>query len=169
MTDGVAVFDGQGKLLNVNRAALEMLGGDLVEGESTFSHVITPLTDLTVEQFGQADTPLSREVVVGDRVLLLTFAPLALPEQGGEPSMGVVVVIHDVTEQRRLDSSRREFIANVSHELRTPLTNIKSYTETVLGKCRFARGKPNGLFAGGAGRERSDDPHCQGFAHAFAA
>ncbi len=132
LTDGVAAFDGQGRLLNVNRAALEMLSGDLVEGESTFSQVITPLTGLTVEQFGQEDTPLSREVVVGDRVLLLTFAPLALPGQGDEPSMGVVAVIHDITEQRRLDSSRREFIANVSHELRTPLTNIKSYTETVL-------------------------------------
>lgn len=45
---------------------------------------------------------------------------------------GVIAVIHDVTEQRRLDDARREFVANVSHELRTPLTNIRSYTETLL-------------------------------------
>ena len=41
-------------------------------------------------------------------------------------------MLHDITEQQRLEESRREFIANVSHELRTPLTNIKSYTETVI-------------------------------------
>ena len=42
-----------------------------------------------------------------------------------------MVVIHDVTEQRRTEELRREFVANVSHELRTPLTNIRSYAETL--------------------------------------
>ena len=45
---------------------------------------------------------------------------------------GVLVVIHDVTEQRRSEQLKREFVANVSHELRTPLTNIKSYAETIV-------------------------------------
>ena len=45
---------------------------------------------------------------------------------------GAMVVIHDVTEQRKSEQTRREFIANVSHELRTPLTNVKSYAETIL-------------------------------------
>lgn len=44
----------------------------------------------------------------------------------------MIAVLHDITEQRRLDDARREFVANVSHELRTPLTNIRSYTETLL-------------------------------------
>ena len=43
-----------------------------------------------------------------------------------------MVVIHDVTEQRKSEQTRREFVANVSHELRTPLTNVKSYAETLL-------------------------------------
>ena len=43
-----------------------------------------------------------------------------------------MVVIHDVTEQRKSEQTRREFVANVSHELRTPLTNVKSYAETIL-------------------------------------
>lgn len=49
----------------------------------------------------------------------------------GEPCPGVVLVIHDTTELRRLESIRREFVANVSHELKTPLSSIKAYTETL--------------------------------------
>jgi two-component system phosphate regulon sensor histidine kinase PhoR len=49
----------------------------------------------------------------------------------GEPCSGVVLVMHDTTELRRLESLRRDFIANVSHELKTPLSSIKAYTETL--------------------------------------
>ena len=56
------------------------------------------------------------------------MAPFSADKTGG----GVMVVIHDVTEQRKSEQTRREFVANVSHELRTPLTNVKSYAETLL-------------------------------------
>src|SRR2546428_6464498 len=56
-------------------------------------------------------------------------APLRLA--GDE--VGVVMVLHDVTELRRLERVRTEFVANVSHELRTPLTAIQGYLETLLG------------------------------------
>jgi len=49
----------------------------------------------------------------------------------GDPCPGVVLVMHDTTELRRLESLRRDFIANVSHELKTPLSSIKAYTETL--------------------------------------
>jgi two-component system phosphate regulon sensor histidine kinase PhoR len=49
----------------------------------------------------------------------------------GEPCPGVVLVMHDTTELRRLESLRRDFVANVSHELKTPLSSIKAYTETL--------------------------------------
>jgi len=54
-------------------------------------------------------------------------------EEVDEHQLGFVLVLHDVTELRRLEVIRRDFVANVSHELRTPLTAIKGYAETLLG------------------------------------
>ena len=62
-----------------------------------------------------------------DSYLQLLIAPFDRGREGG----GVLVVIHDVTEQRKSQELQREFVANVSHELRTPLTNIRSYAETI--------------------------------------
>ena len=50
----------------------------------------------------------------------------------GDPSPGAVLVFHDVTELRRLERMRQDFVANASHELKTPLASIKAYTETLL-------------------------------------
>jgi two-component system, OmpR family, phosphate regulon sensor histidine kinase PhoR len=61
------------------------------------------------------------------------FAEIHVQPLPGQPCPGVVLVIHDITELRRLESIRREFVANVSHELKTPLSSIKAYTETLQG------------------------------------
>ena len=71
---------------------------------------------------------LEAQKTAGDRELELFMAPFSSDQTQG----GALVVIHDVTEQRKSEQSRREFVANVSHELRTPLTNIKSYAETIV-------------------------------------
>ena len=68
------------------------------------------------------------ERISGSRSLELLLAPF--DQESGQG--GVMVVIHDVTTQRRNEEMRREFVANVSHELRTPLTNIRSYAETLV-------------------------------------
>ncbi len=73
-----------------------------------------------------------REIVLpgaAERTVQVNAVPLVL----GHDDVGVVMVVHDVTELRRLETIRREFVANVSHELRTPLTAIHGYLETLLG------------------------------------
>jgi two-component system phosphate regulon sensor histidine kinase PhoR len=61
------------------------------------------------------------------RILAVRGTPLP-----GRPSPGAVLVFHDVTELRRLERMRQDFVANASHELKTPLASIKAYTETLL-------------------------------------
>ena len=56
----------------------------------------------------------------------------ALPVDYGQGQTGVLAALHDITELRKLENIRREFVANVSHELKTPLTSIKGYVETLL-------------------------------------
>jgi two-component system, OmpR family, phosphate regulon sensor histidine kinase PhoR len=58
-----------------------------------------------------------------------------------QSGLGAVLVFHDLTEFRRLDKVRRDFVANVSHELRTPLTSIKGYAETLIGEKKFREGQ----------------------------
>ena len=66
---------------------------------------------------------------IGDKYINASFSPY-LSEK--DVFAGVVVVLQDNTEMKRLDDMRKEFVANVSHELRTPLTTVKSYAETLL-------------------------------------
>ncbi len=127
MTDGVVAFSPAGLVIHSNPAASQMLSRsmdpttsfqDLFAEDAAFDQILT----LKRPQY------LETQKTVGERELELFMAPYSADQAPG----GVMVVIHDVTEQRRSEQARREFVANVSHELRTPLTNIKSYAETVI-------------------------------------
>nr|WP_283243687.1 ATP-binding protein [Feifania hominis] len=134
LSDGVTAFDREGVLIHINKAALAMLGQDWRESESTFGEVFAALPEADFEKVRQTEN-FTTLFEIGQKKLRVNFAPFdASPAEGDSAQMagGVVAIIHDVTEEQRLEQSRRDFIANVSHELRTPLANIKGYTETVL-------------------------------------
>ena len=123
MADGVVAFDRQGAVIHVNPAAERMLRRTIGEGDG-YDGLFGALFPFA--QVESAQTPLSAELAVDEQTLELLMAPFARANQGG-----VLVLIHDVTEQRAAEQMRKEFVANVSHELRTPLTNIRSYAETL--------------------------------------
>ena len=125
MTDGVVAFDHQGTLIHCNPAATNMLHRSVPEGttyDTLFGQVYPFQETLALQRPNYAEA----EMEVGDRTLELFLAPFS-----DQASGGVLVVLHDVTEQHRNEERRKEFVANVSHELRTPLTNVRSYAETL--------------------------------------
>lgn len=128
MTDGVVAFDSAGAIIQSNPAAEEMLGRSLPIGggvgyDALFGDIAGIEEVLEPGQKGYVEG--SREL--NGRSLELLLAPFDKDHQAG-----VLVVIHDVTEQHKTEEMRKEFVANVSHELRTPLTNIHSYAETLV-------------------------------------
>lgn len=124
MTDGVVAYDRGKTLIHCNPAATELLGRSadecgydaLFESLCPFAHVMAM----------QRSDYLESALTVGERTIELYFAHFSDGDNGG-----VLIVLHDVTEQRKTEDRRREFVANVSHELRTPLTNVRSYAETI--------------------------------------
>ena len=124
MTDGVVAYDRDGNLIHCNPAAVGLLGR--APKDCVYSELFEPLCPFERVMSMQRDDYIESALTVGDRSVELYFAPFS-----DEDSGGVLIVLHDVTEQRKTEDRRREFVANVSHELRTPLTNIRSYAETI--------------------------------------
>ena len=137
MTDGVVAFDHDSLLIHCNPAATNMLHRSVPEGttyDTLFGQVYPFQETLALQRPNYAEA----EMEVGDRTLELFLAPFS-----DQASGGVLVVLHDVTEQHRNEERRKEFVANVSHELRTPLTNVRSYAETIRDA-----GDPEGFVPG---------------------
>jgi len=140
MVEGIIAIDNAGRILFSNQAASRLLHSDmrLSRGED-FKNVpaVNLLADL-INDARQTSGLVTREVRMGPRENQIFIATKALPfansESGGQSAAdGVVIVLHDITNVRRLERVRRDFVANVSHELKTPLTAIKGYVEALLG------------------------------------
>ncbi|MBI4553264.1 MAG: PAS domain S-box protein [Candidatus Latescibacteria bacterium] len=131
MTEGVMVTDTRGRIILTNPAFDRILGFD--DG-CLGKRPIEVVRNVSLQE--AVDTALSgsgvsvQEIVLpgGGRTLEVHLAPIRISDR----SHGLVAVFHDITDLRRLERVRRDFVANVSHELRTPLTSIKGYAETLL-------------------------------------
>ncbi len=126
MTDGVTAFSPDGLLIHYNPAAVQMLGRNL-DPSVNFNELFGEVADLKEVLALRRPNSIGAEMRSRDADLELQMAPFS----GESATGGVLVVIHDVTEQHKAAETQREFVANVSHELRTPLTNVKSYAETL--------------------------------------
>ena len=132
MVEGVAVVAGDERILFCNWAFEQIL--ELPEGSSQGRTLVEALrqADLValVRQALSGAEELTGEVEVGT-VRRRNFSVTAAPVRSAGAN-GAVLVLHDITELRRLERVRRDFVANVSHEFKTPLTAIQGFAETLL-------------------------------------
>ena len=130
MIEGVVVVDPQGRLQLVNDAAQRMLTLEVVGiGRPYVETIRHPAIAELVDSALAGRTPDTRQLSPprdSSRTIIARGAPAA-----GDAAHGAVVVMHDVTDLKRADRIRRDFVANVSHELRTPLTAIRGYVEAL--------------------------------------
>ncbi|PSL45915.1 PAS/PAC sensor signal transduction histidine kinase [Salsuginibacillus halophilus] len=131
MTDGVIATDELGRIILMNKRAEELLEARSVDA---MGHSLPDILRLS-ETLTPSDLYDYSEALLldfsdenGEYLLEANFSVIR-NEDG--PITGLITVLHDVTDQEKLERERREFVANVSHELRTPLTTMKSYLEAL--------------------------------------
>jgi two-component system phosphate regulon sensor histidine kinase PhoR len=132
MVEGVVALDANQRVLFANEAAHSMLGlgNQSVAGRPLWEMVrSSAIQDSLQDARNGSQTSRSEFELPGRDRRTVAMHATRLP---GDPSPGIVLVCHDITELRRLENLRREFVANVSHELKTPLASIKAYVETLL-------------------------------------
>jgi len=130
MVEGVLVVDDHGRVQHVNDAGRQMLKLDHEAINHSYLEAIRhPGIVDQIRRVLAGETPAGLELSLARDVSLTLVARVAPVVAAGR---GAVLVLHDITDLRRADQIRRDFVANVSHELRTPLTAIKGYAEALI-------------------------------------
>jgi len=132
MVEGVAVVNGGERLVFANPGFASILGLDVPPVSGSALLEVVRQTELieAVRRVHAGEPRVEAEIVTGT-LRQHFFAATVAAVRAGETS-GAVIVLHDITELRKLERIRRDFVANVSHEFRTPLTAIQGFAETLL-------------------------------------
>ncbi len=131
MTDGVIATDRKGKIILINEPALSLLH---VSRETMMNRPIASVLGLdqeySFEDLIHMKEPVNLNFSTYNAPYILRANFSVIQKETGFVN-GLITVLHDITEQEKIDMERREFVANVSHELRTPLTTMRSYLEAL--------------------------------------
>ncbi|MGD9847862.1 MAG: ATP-binding protein [Desulfuromonas sp.] len=134
MVEGVIAVDSQQNLLRINRAAARLLGVDAEAASGRNAAEVVRKAELlaALRQTLDRDSTLEKDVLLfsDGEELCLQLHGTQLRAQEGQV-IGALLVLNDMTRLRRLETLRRDFVANVSHELKTPITAIKGFVETL--------------------------------------
>lgn len=134
MVDGVIATDKDGRITLINPAAQEIFNIDKeqTKGKELISTLFSHRIDMYLERALEKRESISREINYQNpekKIIQATFIPLIDNKNNVN---GGVIVLTDITELRKLETVRNDFVANVSHELRTPLTSILGYLDTLI-------------------------------------
>ena len=138
MGEGVLVLDADERIVLANQALRNMarLGDDIL-GRPLLEGIRSAALKEALDTSREQREHVVREIELGrpmPRKLLARVSRLGqVGQKAGAADGGMIAVFHDVTDLRRLETIRTDFVANVSHELRTPVTAISTATETLLG------------------------------------
>lgn len=131
MTDGVIATDRKGRIILINDPALDLLH---VSRELTLNRPIASVLGIeqeySFEDLIYMKDPVNLNFSTTEAPYILRANFSVIQKETGFVN-GLITVLHDITEQEKIDMERREFVANVSHELRTPLTTMRSYLEAL--------------------------------------
>jgi two-component system sensor histidine kinase VicK len=132
MTDGVIATDRRGSINLINSAALMMIGVDDID--DVVGQYVLQILNLNdkyqLREFFENDEDLLLDFSDAKHQMIVRAYNTQIQRESGFIS-GMVIVLHDVTEEQRVNEERRQFVSNVSHELRTPLTSVKSYIDAL--------------------------------------
>ena len=134
MINGIIAIDNSEKILFINHVAESLLG--ITGGEITGKHLLQVVRNNSIDNYFKKMLKdkefFNTEVNLNDsNEKILKFHANSIKQNGENGIEGIIITIQDVTELRKLERVRTEFIANVSHELKTPLTSIRGFTETL--------------------------------------
>jgi two-component system phosphate regulon sensor histidine kinase PhoR len=137
MADGVVVLDRESRILLCNRAAREQLElstrGEVVGAHLSLVCRVPEIASLVASALEGSGAPRQREIDFPGRETNRVVSASAVAVMEEAETLGVILMLHDLTRIRQFEAMRADFVANVSHELRTPLTAIRGYAETLLG------------------------------------
>ncbi|KRM75834.1 cell wall metabolism sensor histidine kinase WalK [Secundilactobacillus collinoides] len=131
MTDGVIATDRRGNVTIINETAVEFLD---VDSDQAIGRSILDILNIrkqyTLRDLLEDPDEIMLDFSTDDHDLILQAYFSLIQRESGFIS-GLACVLHDVTEQQKIDEDRKQFVSNVSHELRTPLTSVRSYIEAL--------------------------------------
>ena len=133
MLEGVIAVDTEERIVSINRAAAQLFANEPADCETkSIQEVIrSPALQQFIRSALNSEDPAEEDITLyqnQERVIDVKSSPLL---DADRQQIGTLVVFNDVTQLRRLENMRRDFVANVSHEIKTPLTAIKGFVETL--------------------------------------
>lgn len=123
ITEALLVIDNEGRILMFNESAKKIIKSNTIAGKYYWEVIRSGQFNALVERAGKA--PASNDFALDDKSYLCSITPI----RSGKAK---VILLHDITQMKQIETIKKDLVVNVSHELRTPLTAIKGFTETLL-------------------------------------